>query len=61
MSEDEKVDDSTIMDQLGIPIISVATEAGACLMYSVVEEFGNHMPEVRLNRELEVVDIALNW
>lgn len=60
LSKDEKVDDLTIMNQLGIPIIDVATEAGACLMYGEVKEIGNHMPEVRLNRELDVGDIALN-
>ncbi len=57
---DEEVDDSKILNQLGTPIIDVATELGACLMYGGVEEIGNHMPEVRLNRNIEVEEVALN-
>ncbi|MBR4177903.1 MAG: hypothetical protein IKR57_00975 [Bacilli bacterium] len=48
------------MNQLGTPIIDVATKLGASLMYDSVEEIGNHMPEVRINRSLEVEDVALN-
>lgn len=57
---DEELDDSTILNQLGTPIIDVATKLGACLMYGGVEEIGNHMPEVRLNRDLEIEEVALN-
>ena len=60
LSDDENVDDSTILDQLGTPIISVATGQGASLMYNGVEEIGDHMPELRLNRDVEITDIALN-
>ncbi len=57
---DEEVDDSKILNQLGTPIIDVATELGACLMYGGVEEIGDHMPEVRLNRNIEVEEVVLN-
>lgn len=56
----EKVDDSAILYQLGTPIIDVTTENGACLWYGGVEEIGDHAPEVRLNRNIEITDIALN-
>ncbi len=57
---DEEVDDSIILSQLGTPIIDIATELGACLMYGGVEEIGDHMPEVRLNRNIEVEEVVLN-
>ncbi len=57
---DEEVDDSKILNQLGTPKIDVATELGACLMYGGVEEIGDHMPEVRLNRNIEVEEVVLN-
>ncbi len=60
LNEGEEVDDETILEQLGTPIVDVATEFGACLMYGGVEEIGDHMPEVRLNRDLEVTEVALN-
>lgn len=60
LNEDEEVDDSTILNQLGIPIIDVTSKLAACLMYGGVEEIGTHMPEVRLNRNLEVEEVALN-
>ena len=60
LNEGEEVDDATILEQLGTPIVDVATAFGACLMYGGVEEIGNHMPEVRLNRNLEVTEVALN-
>lgn len=56
----EEVDDTIILNQLGTPIISVRTKAGASLMYGGVEEIGDHMPEVDLDRDLKVVDVALN-
>ena len=60
LNDDKEVDDTTILNQLGMPIIDIRTELGACLMYDGVEEIGNHMPEVRLNRSLEVDGVALN-
>jgi len=60
LNNDEEVDDSTILNQLGTPIIDIATELGASLMYGGVEEIGDHMPEVRLNRNLEVDEVVLN-
>ena len=56
----EEADDLTILNQLGTPIIDIATENGASLMYDSVAEIENHMPEVRINRNLEVEDIVLN-
>ena len=56
----DEVDDSTILDQFGDPIVSVSTKSGACIMYGGVEEIGDHSPEVRLNRNLEVEEVALN-
>lgn len=60
LDDGSEVDDSTILEQLGTPIIDVATGEGACLMYGGVEEIGNHMPEVRLSRDVEVTEVALN-
>ena len=60
LNDDEEVDDSTILNQLGTPIIDIATELGASLMYGGVEEIGDHMPEVRINRNLEVDEVVLN-
>ena len=60
LDEGEEVNDTIILNQLGTPIIDVATKLGASLMYDSVEEIGNHMPEVRINRSLEVEDVALN-
>ena len=60
LNMDEEIDDSIILNQLGTPIIDIATELGACLMYGSVEEIGDHMPEVRLNRNIEVEEVVLN-
>ena len=60
LNEDEEVDDLTILNQLGTPIIDIATENGASLMYNSVAEIGEHMPEVNINRNLEVEDVVLN-
>ena len=55
-----EVNDSTMLAQLGTPIVDVATGNGVSLMYGAVEEIGNHMPEARLNRDVEIIDVALN-
>ena len=60
LNDGEEVADQTILNQIGTPIISVATKLGASLMYDAVEEIGDHMPEVILERDLEVKDVAIN-
>lgn len=60
LNKDEVVDDLVILNQLGTPIIDVATELGASLMYDGVKEIGDHMPEVSINRNLEVEGVAIN-
>jgi len=58
--EQIEVDDSTIRDQLGTPMIGINTERSASFYYGGVEEVGDHMPEVRVDRSLSVYDVVLN-
>lgn len=57
---EEDVNPNDILKQLGKPSIYIATENGASLNYSGVDEIGDHMPEVRIDRDLSVADVALN-
>lgn len=57
---EEDVNPNDILKQLGKPSIYIATENGASLNYAGIDEIGNHMPEVRINRDLSVYDVALN-
>jgi hypothetical protein len=63
LNEEDNVDDSTILEQLGKPSISITNKNYACLNYGEIKEIGHHYPELRIERndtEFEIYDIALN-
>ena len=57
---EDDVNPNDILKQLGKPSIYIGTEKAATLNYSGVDEIGDHMPEVRIDRDLRVYDVALN-
>ena len=56
----EDISDESIINQIGTPIVNIATEKGGSLMFEGIKELGDHMPEVIVTPDLRVVDVALN-
>jgi hypothetical protein len=56
----EEIDDSIIKKELGTPLIYIYTEMGGSIFYESVSVIGNHIPEVNIDRNLQITSVSLN-